>query len=168
MADKDYLRICIADAIIELLKTKPLNKITADEISEKSGVGRATFFRYFSDKEEPIRFKIHKLWEEYSNRKNMIVKDSFYLPNAKDFFAFHIEVRPLIEMLYTSGNKKIVLDALLEYAENVSEKDKYKEKFLLYGLFGITDACISSGYEKSVDEMVDFMYGLTSKINVEK
>ena len=53
----DYLKECIADAIIVLIKEKPLEKISIDEIVKKAGVGRATYFRAFNSKNEAITFK---------------------------------------------------------------------------------------------------------------
>ena len=52
----DYLKECIADAIIVLIKEKPIEKISIDEIVKKAGVGRATYFRSFSSKNEASTF----------------------------------------------------------------------------------------------------------------
>ena len=37
-------------ALLALMKQKPFEKITADEIAAKAGVGRVTYFRNFSSK----------------------------------------------------------------------------------------------------------------------
>lgn len=36
----DYLKECIADAILALIGDKPIEKITVDEIVKKAGVGK--------------------------------------------------------------------------------------------------------------------------------
>lgn len=51
----DYLKECIADAIIVLIKEKPIEKISIDEIVKKAGVGRATYFRAFNSKKRQSR-----------------------------------------------------------------------------------------------------------------
>ena len=52
-----FLKECLADALIRLLETKPLNKLTIPEIAKSAGVGRTTYFRSFSSKEEMLTFK---------------------------------------------------------------------------------------------------------------
>ena len=42
----------MGDALIELLKEKPISKISIEELTKKADVGRATFFRHFDSKEE--------------------------------------------------------------------------------------------------------------------
>ena len=54
----EFLKECLADALIKLLKTKPIEKITVPEISETADVGRTTFFRNFTTKTEVITFSV--------------------------------------------------------------------------------------------------------------
>ena len=58
----EFLKECLADALIKLLRKKPLNKISIPEISETAQVGRTTYFRNFSSKQEAITFIM--LWSE--------------------------------------------------------------------------------------------------------
>ena len=51
------LREDIGSAILDLMREKPLDKITVDEFSERANVGRATFYRQFGSKEEAISYK---------------------------------------------------------------------------------------------------------------
>lgn len=74
----DYLKECIADAIIVLIKERPIEKISIDEIVKKAGVGRATYFRTFNSKKEAITFKFIKMWEQYCELNDVKVRDSFY------------------------------------------------------------------------------------------
>ena len=46
------LREDIGAAILELMKEKPLEKITIDEISSLANVGRVTFYCQFKSKDE--------------------------------------------------------------------------------------------------------------------
>ena len=52
----DYLKECIADAIIMLIKEKPIEKITIKEITDKAGVIRPTFYNHFQDKYELLEW----------------------------------------------------------------------------------------------------------------
>ena len=46
----EFLKECMADALIKILKTKPIEKISVPEIVEVASVGRTTFFRNFTTK----------------------------------------------------------------------------------------------------------------------
>lgn len=59
------LREDIGTAILELMRAKPLEKITVDELSAKANVGRATFYRQFSSKQEAISYKLNQDWQKF-------------------------------------------------------------------------------------------------------
>ncbi|MDD6644669.1 MAG: hypothetical protein PUE67_01190 [Oscillospiraceae bacterium] len=39
----EFLKECLADGLIQLMREKPFEKISIQEIADKSGVGRATW-----------------------------------------------------------------------------------------------------------------------------
>ena len=56
----DFLKECIADSLLRLLRTKPLEAITIREITELANVSRVTYYRNFTSKEEVIEFNTKK------------------------------------------------------------------------------------------------------------
>lgn len=44
-----YTKTVIKDNFVNLLKTKPLNKITVKELCEAAEINRATFYKYYAD-----------------------------------------------------------------------------------------------------------------------
>ena len=44
----DFLKECIADSLLRLLRTKPLEAITIREITELANVSRVTYYRNLS------------------------------------------------------------------------------------------------------------------------
>ena len=58
----EYLKGCVADALIELMETTPLEKIKVQDITDRAGVGRVTYFRYFESKTDILSFKLMTLW----------------------------------------------------------------------------------------------------------
>ena len=61
-ATTDYLKECMGTALLELMKEKPIEKISIEEMTAKADVGRSTYFRYFKSKDEVLSFKITCLW----------------------------------------------------------------------------------------------------------
>ena len=50
MAESEITKRAIADSLKELTKTKPFDKISVKDISEKCGINRQTFYYHFIDK----------------------------------------------------------------------------------------------------------------------
>ena len=50
-----------ANALLNLLKTQPLNKITVTQITKESNLTRQTFYRNFEDKEDLVNWYFEKL-----------------------------------------------------------------------------------------------------------
>lgn len=67
-----FLKECLADALIKLLHQKPLEKITILEIAENVVVGRTTYFRNFTTKNEMLTFKLVSLWNRWSEEHGIL------------------------------------------------------------------------------------------------
>lgn len=52
--DTEQTKARIARALFELMGEKPFGKITVQDIADRAGVGRATYYRHFRDKEDVI------------------------------------------------------------------------------------------------------------------
>jgi len=65
----------ITSALIDLMKEKPFNKITIQEIANKAELDRRTFYRNFSSKEDILSYHILRLSTEYS----VALKEEKYL-----------------------------------------------------------------------------------------
>ncbi len=128
----------LADALLSLMEEQDYSKITVKNICNKAGLSRQTFYNFFIDKDDIIRFCIHKYYSE------MVAKLAEKTPvTLADI------TRQLMETL--SSNQKLIrlivlhgLDYLLElelvsvirvFAERMSptpigEMDQYATAFL--------------------------------------
>ena len=68
-ATTEYLKECMGTALLELMKEKPMEKISIEEMTAKADVGRSTYFRYFKTKDEVLVFKILCLWNRFSEKR---------------------------------------------------------------------------------------------------
>lgn len=50
-----YTRMVLQDSLIELMKEKPISKITIKELCEKADVNRTTFYAHYSDQYDLLR-----------------------------------------------------------------------------------------------------------------
>lgn len=152
----EFLKECLADALIKLLKNKPIEKITVPEIAEMADVGRTTFFRNFTSKTEVVTFKLIKLWERWAEEHDMVERAKFTLDNAADFFEFNYSIRELLVLIYQRDLQPTVYDAFYkvmmpQYGADTQEC--YESRFYSYGLFGLLDEWIKRGFNETPEQM---------------
>lgn len=157
----EFLKECLSDALIQLMREKDFEKISIKEIADTAGVGRATWFRNYTSKNEALTFKFVQVWNRWADEHAIAVRDRFDLSNAKNFFQFNYEIKHILEIVYTSNMQSAIYDAFYQvmmpqYGANA--KECYQARFYSYGLFGLLDEWIKRGFKESVEEMVIFFY----------
>ena len=157
----EFLKECLSDALIQLMREKDFEKISIKEIADTAGVGRATWFRTYTSKNEALTFKFVQVWNRWADEHAIAVRDRFDLANAKNFFQFNYEIKHILEIVYTSNMQSAIYDAFYQvmmpqYGANA--KECYQARFYSYGLFGLLDEWIKRGFKESVEEMVIFFY----------
>ena len=163
----DTVKEYIADALILLLKSKPLSQITVDELTQRAGVGRATYFRAFDTKQEAITFKFIKLWERYAAEHQLVEQRSFDLRNAVPFFEYNYSIRDILETVYCSGLQEALHESfyqiMLPETEKNDPRKTYREKFYAHGLYGLLDEWIKRGFQESPQEMAQMLTSIVTQ-----
>ena len=77
-------RVALGEALIALLREMPLEKITADDIASRAGMGRATWFRHFSRKEDAVVCVLVDRWRRWADATGLD-------PSA------HLALRPFLD-----------------------------------------------------------------------
>lgn len=154
----EFLKECLADAFIQLLKTKPPEKITIPEISERAKVGRTTYFRNFSTKNEMLTFKLIHLWERWCDDQSLNERKRFDITNANSFFRFNYTIKELLLLIYDRNMQAVIYDAFYKIMmpqHGANAADCYKSRFYSYGLFGMLDEWIKRGFYETPEEMAE-------------
>lgn len=153
----EFLKECISDAVLALVRTKPIEKITVDEIVREAGVGRATYFRMYKSKYEAVTFKLVKLWERYAEANSLSVRNRFDLSNARVFFEYNYSIRDTLDTIYDAGLQECLHDSFTQIMLPVDDADDwrrtYREEFYAQGLYGLLDAWIRRSYRETPEEM---------------
>ena len=152
----EFLKECMADALFQLMKTTPLEKITVQEITDLAGVGRATWFRNFSGKNEALTYKLILLWERWTQTRGIRRDSRYSIRIAPDFFHFNYAVREYYQLIYQAGQPAVIYDAfyhIIFSQYGTDPEDCYKSRFYSYGLFGLLDEWVKRGCCESPEEM---------------
>lgn len=153
------LREDIGSAILDLMKEKPLEKITVDELTQKANVGRVTFYRQFHSKQEAISWKLNQEWVRFAEKHKLSFETTEPKKYAKGFFKFIYSLRETNALLIENNCKYCIFDAMRYSFENINEKantkEYYHDHFRAYGLLGLVEGWIDAGYDLTIDEMAD-------------
>lgn len=163
-ATTEYLKECMGTALLELMKEKPIEKISIEEMTARADVGRSTYFRYFKTKDEVLVFKILCLWNRFSEESHITDYQADMHKTAQMFFEFCFSIRDINDLLYRTGHQKVILDAYLKILDSGKQEEDittyYKQNGTAYALYGIVNAWIMRGYKETPAQMVEILYDL--------
>ena len=152
-------------ALLELMQTKPIEKISIEEMTAKADVGRSTYFRYFKSKDEVLSFKIHCLWKRFCEAQARPADGP--QDDTRMFFQFSLSLRPINDLLYAAGHQNVLLEAYMQILDPSRQqsniKTYYLNNFLAYGVFGLVNAWILRGYQETPEEMERVIQGWMEK-----
>ena len=60
----------LINALLSLMETRPYSKITVKDICAKADLSRQTFYNFFETKDDIIRYRIHKCYDEMMEELN--------------------------------------------------------------------------------------------------
>lgn len=60
-----FTRMCIGEAIVELMKRDSLDKITVSQIAKKAGISRMTYYHYYDSKVNAIEDYLREIIIQY-------------------------------------------------------------------------------------------------------
>lgn len=162
-----YTKMVIKDALVSLLKEKPLNKVTVKEVCELAQINRATFYRYYSnpfDLMDQIEAEfLRSLW-----RGLEVPKRSF-----REGFVFIMEniqadSERYLTLFSENGDSKFPSRIFSLYYERSSEElgrrfpdlspvqREWLYSFAAQGCCGILERWIQNGMKENIGDVADF------------
>ncbi len=154
-----FLKECMADALIELLQQKSLEQITVPEITDRAEVGRATYFRHFSRKEDLIIFKLNRLLERWKAENPQLNDYHNNRDRVYAYFSFHAGIQPLLRLIYERDLLFTVyysfFQTMIPDAEN--RKRAFEIHFFASGVLGMVDEWVRNGFQETPEELTDMV-----------
>ena len=164
----DFLKECMSDALLQLMREKEYAKITADEIVAAAGVGRATWFRSFSSKDDAIAFKLNLLWTRWKTECEEANGQAITWDNSECFFQYFLHYKAMYSKLYKAGLRHVIISCFIEsmeYADDNAVFQFYHHQFYGLGLFGLIDAWIQRDFAETIPQMQEYLKQIISKPN---
>jgi len=60
-------RDALGDALVELMHERPFKSITVQDVLDRAGVGRSTFYTHYRDKDDLFISDVEEFWEMMSS-----------------------------------------------------------------------------------------------------
>ncbi len=147
----------ITDALLELLDCKPIGDISISELCDLAGIGRASFYRNFENKEDILRRYIKKIFKEWTdeadNKENSPLNELLRLLFAhfeihRDFYRL-LNERNLVYLL------KDVIIGLCGPQPEHSKEEAYARAYVAYTLYGWIEVWFQRGMQESAEEIAE-------------
>ncbi|MGN0906402.1 MAG: TetR/AcrR family transcriptional regulator [Bullifex sp.] len=161
-------KIAISWALKELVKEKPLNKITIQDIADRCGINRQTFYYHFQDIIDLVR------WTLYTDAEKLIRGNKTYDTWQKGYLAVFRTIeqdKTFILNIYHHAPREYITDYLYSVTlglltDVVKEKERemglrvreddimFIANFFKYSLVGIVLDWIGKGMEEKSEVIV--------------
>lgn len=148
----------ISESLLILMAQKEYRSISINEITDKAGVNRSTYYRNFSSKEDIIKFYFSNIMQEYLNDYSNSNDNSFENYMLTIFRHFYKYKKELL-IIYESGLAYLILE-VLNYMFEESKANTFpdtQEKYRMYfhagGIFNFFILWFSHGMKESPKEL---------------
>lgn len=145
----------LTGALVALLAEKPLGAVTVSELCERAQVGRASFYRNFSSKEDVLRSHVKRLLTAWA-REHEAVGDDAPAALVRSLFSHLGAHRDFYGLLARRDLTHLLKDEIVERMELDVEGPAplaYARAYVAYTLYGWVELWFARGMSDSPDEI---------------
>lgn len=157
---------CIESALILLMKEKPFQKITIQEIIRRAGVGRSSYYRNYTTKEEILESRLDSLILETTNTMG---KFDFSTKGTKSWIAVlkvaknHAsEYKLLLEAGFGDKILRKIIGAFHNNPKN-DEEIRITNIYMAGSIYSVMTQWILDGMKTSEDKVAEICCSLMFK-----
>ena len=154
-----YVRRQILRALLEMMERQDFQTISVSALTMTAGVGRASFYRNFADKEDILRQesgRLMKEWERQWKARQPAAPNEFLI-GLLDFYKAHAS---FYLPLYRAGLSEIILQDFLQGAAITPELPNaaaYLKSAIAYMAYGWVIEWIHRGMQESGTELAQII-----------
>ena len=149
---KEYIQ----EALIELLNKKPIKEISITDLTEKAGIARSTFYRYYSSLDEVIDDYILSIFAKMRKEKSL----NFNIQSTvRGFLEIFYDYREFFRLLVRRGLiervQRFLFNVCYEGIKNLGRNSQINELEAYYyggASSGFIIGIITDNYKVSIEE----------------
>jgi AcrR family transcriptional regulator len=105
----------LGNALIALVLEKPINEVTVQQVLNRAGVGRSTFYLHYRDKDDLFLSQLEDGLEMWTTALSKNQEKSPRVAPVREFFAHVADARKLYDSLVDSGRIQAFFDLAQGY-----------------------------------------------------
>ena len=150
-----YVKSQILKALLDMMKEQPFDSIVISTLVKRAEVGRASFYRNYTTKEDVLRQEADRLLSLWSAEYDSVPdrEGLDVLTTLLDFYKAHAE---FFQALYDAGLHQIVLDTIVGRFQITPETPNaiaYVQSSVAYMIYGWVHEWIKRGMQESGAEL---------------
>lgn len=145
----------LTSAMLELLNEKPLVDISISELVDKAGVGRASFYRNYENREDIIKMHLKSILSEWTD-VYLDGKEHPLSEQIEKLFSHFERHNDFYSLLNKRGLVYLLRDVIIGNFGPKPDDEKnvaYAKAFVAYSLYGWIEVWFGRGMEESAKEM---------------
>ena len=150
-----YVLEHITDAMLELMRDKPIEDISISELCETAGIGRASFYRNFNSKEDILRGYIQNIFQEWT-QDDQQNEDKLLSERLRSIFSHFEAHRSFYELLNQRNLIYLLKDVIVGICGPKPEHSKievYARAYVAYTLYGWIEVWFQRGMKETAEEI---------------
>lgn len=165
-----YTKQALKDSLLELLKEKPISKVTVSAICEKADINRSSFYLHYRDAYDLMERIEQELLREVDDA---LADTSLAMPNndmVVRIFRTIYQNRELCSILFgpngdrdflariISGQKERILDAWRHLIPGYDDRGlHYLYQYITFGAVGVVEMWVLDGYREQPESIARFL-----------
>ncbi|MBQ6216222.1 MAG: TetR/AcrR family transcriptional regulator [Erysipelotrichaceae bacterium] len=150
-----YVRKQLLNTLLEMLKTKSLDDIIINDLVDKAGVSRVSFYRNYTDKRDILVQEEKRLFGQW-NRDYETRNSDHSLDFTEEILNYYKRNSVFYLALYKAGLSDIVMDTILSSAD-IKDDDPnpiaYLKSSISYLIYGWVHEWMKRGMQESGTEL---------------
>ena len=145
----------ITDALLKLMRDKPMEDISISELCEVAGIGRASFYRNFNSKEDILRGYIQTIFQDWTNgdKQNANQPLSELLRSMFSHFEVHRSFYELLNQRHLIYLLKDVIIGICGAKPAHPKMEAYARAYVAYALYGWIEVWFQRGMQETAKEI---------------
>ncbi len=149
----------LENSVVALMKEMPFDSFSVKDLCERAGVGRSSFYRYYSSKEDVVCSMLLHLWQAWCKSENMKDQSVISPVSARSFLRHCYENKEIFDLIYR--NKLNSLFPIIIEKNHEGGLHDYRVLFFCYGVFGIIREWWMRGCIDPLDELMHVLDSLS-------
>lgn len=159
-----YIRICIAKSLLQLMEAKALEDITITELVKAANVSRMTFYKYYKSKQEVLSDYVYEMMNEYikdaKERANIgNFRELRHICHCFEFFRIYSKpIKTLIDASMYAVFINVINDYMDTYILPKVDYSRYELYYYAGALCNMYIKWIELGMKESPEEIAELVH----------